>query len=106
MQRFIDINMATLNKSFITAGVATRLEFWYFILFTWLASLIGSIADIFISGNMIENIFSILLFVPTLTAAIRRMHDTDHSGWWVICPIVNLVFLLTPSKPSRWNLAQ
>jgi uncharacterized membrane protein YhaH (DUF805 family) len=102
MQKFLDINMATLNKSLIIAGVTTRRDFWYFILFTWLVSLGGSIMDIFIPGNLVENIFSILLFVPTLTAAIRRMHDTDHSGWWILFPFVNLVFLLSSSKPSRW----
>jgi hypothetical protein len=28
------------------------------------------------------------------------MHDTDHRGWWVIVPIVNLVFSLQKSDPS------
>jgi len=30
------------------------------------------------------------------------MHDTDHVGWWLLCPIANLVFLVTPSKQNRW----
>lgn len=58
--------------------------------------------DIFIPGDMLENIMSILLFVPTLTAAIRRMHDTDRAGWWILFPFVNFVFLVSKGVPSRW----
>jgi uncharacterized membrane protein YhaH (DUF805 family) len=102
MQNFLDINIATLNKFFKVDGVATRLEFWYFVLFTWLVSLGASILDIFIPGNALENLVSLVLVIPSITVGIRRMHDTDHSGWWLLFPIVNFVFLLSPSKPTRW----
>lgn len=103
MQNFLDINVATLGKSLQIDGVASRLQFWYFVLFSWLVSIGASILDIFVPGNQLENILSILLFVPSITVGIRRMHDTDHAGWWLLCPIVNLVFMLTPSKPNRWS---
>jgi uncharacterized membrane protein YhaH (DUF805 family) len=103
MQNFLDINIATLSQYFKIDGVATRRQYWYFVLFTWMISLGASIADIFTPGNQLENIFAVLLFFPSLSVAIRRMHDTNHSGWWLLFPIVNLVFLLTPSKPSRWR---
>ncbi len=103
MQNFLDINLATLNKAFKTYGAATRLEFWYFVLFNWTISLGASILDIFIPGNVLENLVTVLLFVPAVTVAIRRMHDTDHAGWWLLFPIVNFVFLISPSQPSRWN---
>lgn len=103
MQNFIDINMATLNKAFKVDGTSTRLEFWYFILFTWVIDIFASITDIFLPGDLTQNILAVLLFVPTVTVGIRRMHDTDHVGWWLLCPIVNLVFLITPTKPNRWS---
>jgi hypothetical protein len=31
------------------------------------------------------------------------MHDTDHGGWWLLFPFVNLVFLITPTKQNRWS---
>jgi len=102
MQNFLDINLATLNKSFKVNGVATRLEFWYFVAFTWLISLGASIADVFTPGEILENVVSLLLFIPSVTVGIRRMHDTDHAGWWLLFPVVNFVFMLSPSKPSRW----
>jgi uncharacterized membrane protein YhaH (DUF805 family) len=73
------------------------------VLFTWLISLGASIADIFIPGNQLENIAAALLFIPSFTAAVRRMHDTDHSGFWLLFPIVNFIFLVSPSKQSRWS---
>ena len=97
--------MATLNQAFKIDGVATRLQFWYFAAFTWIASLGASILDIFIPGQVLENVVSLLLVIPSITVAIRRMHDTDHNGWWAIVPIANLVFLISPSKASRWNAA-
>jgi uncharacterized membrane protein YhaH (DUF805 family) len=105
MQNFLDINVATLNKYFKVDGTASRREFWYFVAFTWLISLGASILDIFVPGNLLENLVSIVLIVPSVTVGIRRMHDTDHAGWWLLFPIVNFVFMLSPSKPSRWNVA-
>jgi uncharacterized membrane protein YhaH (DUF805 family) len=103
MKNFFDINIATLGKALDVQGVATRRQFWYFVLFNWLAGLGASIIDIFIPGNMLGDVVTILLFIPGVTVTIRRMHDTDHAGWWMLVPIVNLIFLLTPSKPSRWS---
>jgi uncharacterized membrane protein YhaH (DUF805 family) len=105
MQNFLDLNIATLNKYFKIEGTASRREYWFFVLFTWLVSLGASILDIVIPGNTLENLASIALLIPSVTVAIRRMHDTDHSGWWLLFPIVNFVFLVSPSKPSRWNAA-
>lgn len=95
--------MATLSRALDFKGTSTRLEFWYFILFTWLVDIFASITDIFLPGDFTQNILSILLFVPTLAVAIRRMHDTDHVGWWLLCPIVNFVFLVSPTKQNRWT---
>jgi uncharacterized membrane protein YhaH (DUF805 family) len=103
MQKFIDINMATLSKALDFKGTSTRREFWFFILFTWIVDVFASITDIFLPGNLTQNILSILLFLPTLAVGIRRMHDTDHVGWWLLFPFLNIVFLITPTKPNRWT---
>lgn len=104
MQNFLDLNIATLNKYFKIEGTASRREYWFFVLFTWLISLGASIIDIFIPGNSLDDLANIALLIPSVTVAIRRMHDTDHSGWWLLFPIVNFVFLVSPSKPSRWQV--
>jgi uncharacterized membrane protein YhaH (DUF805 family) len=105
MQGFFDINIATLNKFAKIDGIASRTEFWYFALFTWLIDLAASFADFFMPGNLLSNICSVLLFIPSVAVGIRRMHDTDHAGWWLLFPIVNLILLISPSKANRWSAA-
>jgi len=60
----------------------------------------------------VSAIASIALFLPGLSVWIRRLHDTDRTGWWawivlipIAGPIVSLVFMLLASKPgpTRWN---
>ena len=43
--------------------------------------------------SVLALLFQLAILVPTLAVGVRRMHDTDHSGWWVIVPIANVVFL-------------
>ena len=43
--------------------------------------------------SILALLFQLAILVPTLAVGVRRMHDTDHSGWWVIVPIANVVFL-------------
>ncbi|MFC0500363.1 DUF805 domain-containing protein [Asaia krungthepensis] len=39
-------------------------------------------------------IFSFAAFIPFVSLGIRRIHDTGHSGWWILVPYANLVFFL------------
>ena len=106
MADFLETNASTLNKSFTINGTSSRREYWYFILFTWLATGVSLVIDHFIGGDMVYNIVNILLFVPALTAAIRRMHDTNHRGWWILFPVVNLILLLSSTTPNRWTVPE
>ncbi|CAN2190251.1 COG3152 Predicted membrane protein [Candidatus Nanopelagicaceae bacterium] len=106
MPNFFETNAVTLNKAFTINGTSSRREYWYFILFTWLATAISLVIDHLIGGDMVYNIVNILLFVPTLTAAIRRMHDSNHRGWWLLFPVVNFILLVSPTVPNRWTKAE
>ena len=64
------------------------------------------------STGPVSVITALALFLPGLSVWIRRLHDTDRTGWWawiILIPIagliVNLIFVLLPSKvgPTRWN---
>ena len=68
-------------------GRATRSEFWYWLLFS---TVLTSIT--YVVSPAIYTVVSLALFLPGIGVAIRRMHDTDHSGWWYLLPIVNIVF--------------
>jgi uncharacterized membrane protein YhaH (DUF805 family) len=84
------------------AGRASRSEYWWWQLFTFLVtfavSFIGELAGY---GTILSSALSLVLFCPNLCVAIRRCHDSGHSGWWAICPIVNLVMMFLPSDPEE-----
>ena len=60
-------------------GRASRSEYWWFYLFTVLAT---AVADR-LSGT-VGNIASLVFFLPSLALAARRLHDTGRSGWWFL----------------------
>ena len=68
------------------SGRATRPEFWWFALFTFLAGL--AISQL--SGTL-NAVFSIATLLPSLAVGARRLHDTNRSGWWQLLWLVPLV---------------
>lgn len=89
------------SNYFNAKGRASRSEYWWWYLFTILASiavsLLGVILDYFMGIEFISTILtwglSILILIPNICVQIRRYHDINRSGWWILCPIVNMVFL-------------
>ncbi|MDC9596954.1 DUF805 domain-containing protein [Xenorhabdus anantnagensis] len=82
------------------SGRARRKEYWMFRLF----DIIISIA-LFVLGTVIDEsagfgllvIYGILTFIPSLAVAVRRLHDTNHSGWWLLMlliPFANIILLI------------
>ncbi|MBT5346834.1 DUF805 domain-containing protein [bacterium] len=101
------------QKYFVFSDRASRSEYWSFFFFTLITTIIlGGISlynSYFIS---IANIFGIITFIPGITVMVRRLHDTNRSGWWFfinLIPIIGniafIVFLLQKSHPSKnqWN---
>ena len=88
-------------------GRASRSEYWWFFLFIVLVSIAASMIS-----QIVAVVFSLATFLPSLAAAVRRMHDTDKSGWLLLIgliPLVGLVllyFLAQPGKePNRFGSA-
>ena len=77
-------------------GRARRADFWWWFLFVLVVELVLSSVS-----NSLATVFSIATFLPYIMYGIRRMHDTNHVGWWVLCPIVNLVFWATPGDQGE-----
>ena len=101
------------------SGRACRSEFWYFILATFLVSIIISIIEIATGMVDIESsesgilglIFSLLLFVPSLSVTARRLQDRGWSGWWqllyltIVGILVIVVLNMLPAKEdeNKWG---
>lgn len=78
------------------SGRAQRSEFWWWILFTWLASLIlGTLENGIVGATggvpIMNTLFSLATFLPSLAVGIRRLHDINRSGWWWLIFLVPLV---------------
>ncbi|MFI6254892.1 DUF805 domain-containing protein [Micromonospora zamorensis] len=79
-------------------GRARRSEYWWFVLFTVIVSIVAAILDSAL-GLTFENgttgfiglVVNLALLLPTLAVAVRRLHDTDRTGWWVLIGLVPLV---------------
>jgi uncharacterized membrane protein YhaH (DUF805 family) len=75
-------------------GRASRSEYWYFALFTFLVGLVtGGVGDI-------------LLLLPSITVSVRRLHDIGKSAWallWILLPVVGwivlIVYAVRPGEP-------
>jgi uncharacterized membrane protein YhaH (DUF805 family) len=97
-------------------GRARRAEYWWFALFVALVSIVTSILDSTLDTGFRGDVTSsgifgvtanLVLLVPSLAVAVRRLHDTDRSGWWILIAlipligaIVLLVFLVQDGRPG------
>ncbi len=79
------VKTCVLQKYANFEGRAKRSEFWWFWLVTFVLSYIP----------LIGIVVSLGLLVPSIAVGIRRMHDVNKSGWWILCPIYNIVLAAT-----------
>jgi uncharacterized membrane protein YhaH (DUF805 family) len=83
-------------------GRARRKEYWMFFLFnTIIAFVIGFIEGLAGDAGTISSIYSLAVLIPSIAVGVRRMHDSDHSGWWLLLPIVNIVLLCFDSQSEN-----
>lgn len=92
---FLELAMQPLKKYADFQGRARRKEYWYFILICGvLGGVLGAI------NTFLYAIFWLGVLIPSIAAGVRRLHDTDRSGWWLIVPIVGFVFLCLDGQPG------
>lgn len=87
-------------------GRARRKEYWGYGLFYVLIKIILSIFVILIGGsvealNVADWIVTLILFLPTLGVLVRRLHDVNLSGWWVLTLIVPTVVIFFKSEEKE-----
>ncbi len=107
-----------LHKYAVFEGRARRQEYWYFVLFYLISYFVLAVVDEALGlawasprgghhGGLLETLFSLVMFIPSIAVTARRLHDTDRSGWWqliYLVPLVGflvmLVFLVLDSQPG------
>jgi len=89
-------------------GRARRTEYWTFFLVNFVVTAVLGFLEGLVGGpGILALLYGLAVLVPTLAVGLRRLHDTDRSGWWtliafvpVIGAIVLLVFLIQDGQPG------
>lgn len=86
------------------SGRASRSEFWWFVLFNFVASIVLGIVDAVLFGQMadqgmspISSLYSLVVLVPSLAVGARRLHDIGRTGWWqliALLPLIGIIVLI------------
>lgn len=78
-------------------GRAGLSEYWYFVLFNFIAIVIAWVIDGVLGLGLVSLIYSLAVLLPGLGVTIRRLHDTDRTAWWVLIsliPIIGVIWLI------------
>ena len=93
--------LAALKKYAVFQGRSCRREFWYFNLFLWAASIVAKSLDDAMGAPLFSFVVTFGLLVPSIAVSVRRLHDTNRSGWWALLLIINIIFYVQDSDPSE-----
>lgn len=95
------------RKYVVFSGRASRSEYWYWILFYFLGEISTGILDGALfrtqGSQVFSSIFSLIIFLPLLAVEVRRLHDVNRSGWWILIgfTIVGLIYPLLVWKCTK-----
>jgi uncharacterized membrane protein YhaH (DUF805 family) len=92
MNYFLEV----LKKYAVFSGRARRSEYWNFVLFNTLIYIaLAILGTVFIHNEILSTLYNLAVLVPSIAVGVRRMHDVNKSGWFLIIPIYNLVLACT-----------
>ena len=96
--------LLALKKYATFSGRSRRQEYWMFFLFNVIISIVLALLDqllgLKLTSEGINNtgvlgvIYSLATFVPGLSIAVRRLHDTNRSGWFLLMPIAPYILVI------------
>jgi uncharacterized membrane protein YhaH (DUF805 family) len=65
--------------------------YWWWVLFAIIAAVVANIVDAIIGAPILSVIVGLGLLLPGLSVAIRRLHDTNRTGWWILIGLIPLI---------------
>ena len=87
--------LQVLKKYAVFNGRARRSEYWYFALFSTLISIALMLVGATLQIPILDSIYSLAVLIPSIGVGVRRMHDVNKSGWFILIPIYNLILACT-----------
>jgi uncharacterized membrane protein YhaH (DUF805 family) len=88
---FVDAVKSGFSNYVNFSGRACRSEYWYWVLFAVIGAIVTVIIDSVIGLQITYTIFALATFLPGLAVGIRRLHDLDRSGWWILLFLIPLI---------------
>ncbi len=104
---FVSSFSVCMRKYVDVSGRARRSEYWWFYLATTLISVVLAVVDSAVGDTGIVNLLGFAFFLPSLAAGVRRLHDINRTGWWLLLMfsglgVIGLIVLLAwPSTPDE-----
>ena len=102
--------LEVLKKYTVFNGRARRTEYWMFFLFSIIIWAVLFFIEFSLVGSpgVLANIYNLAVLIPGIAVSVRRLHNTNRSGWWLLIGLVPLigaifllVFVLQDSQPSE-----
>ena len=99
MHWYVDV----LKKYAVFSGRAQRAEYWYFALFNIIISVVLVGLDMLlgfggdVGVGLLSGIYSLAVIIPGIAVAVRRLHDIERSGWWLLIgfiPLIGIIVLI------------
>ena len=94
------VSSVLLYKYATFSGRARRSEYWWWYLFVTIVFIVAGIldravgltySDTTLYGGWIATIAAIVFLIPNLAVAVRRLHDTGRTGWWLLIGLVPFI---------------
>ena len=79
------------------SGRSRRSEYWWFVLFNLIITYGLMFLGLYVLHiTWLGSLYSLAALIPSIAVGVRRMHDVDKSGWFLLIPIYNLILAATP----------
>jgi uncharacterized membrane protein YhaH (DUF805 family) len=96
---FVQAIKSGFSHYVIFSGRACRSEYWFWVLFAALVGAVTAALDAVIFGyhagvSPFNGISGLILFLPGLAVAARRLHDTDRTAWWLLLVLTGIGAIL------------
>lgn len=95
----MEMMIAPLKKYADFQGRARRAEYWMFVVFQILVYIAVAIVSMIVSGgdtnsaaaSALMGLVTLGLLLPSIAVTVRRLHDTNRSGWWILISLLPLI---------------
>ncbi len=87
--------LAVLKKYAEFSGRARRKEYQMFALFNFIILFVIGLVDTLAgSPGVLGMLYGLAVLIPSIAVSVRRLHDTDRSGWWFLIALVPLIGII------------